>query len=100
MRQFSKDERAPCEAPELVRIRERNSTPDADVFRRILLKQVADDPAESAKKDPKDHMPRCTQFSMKLRNTSAKRDCHQRHGPQLANGENGHEGQRIHSADI
>ena len=47
--QFAEDQRTPGQAPKLIGIGKRNAAADADVFCRVLLEQVADDPAESAK---------------------------------------------------
>src|ERR1700733_1292057 len=54
---FAKHQRAPRQAPKLIRIGKRNAAPDAEVFRRILLEQIADYPAESAEERPEKHWP-------------------------------------------
>ncbi len=58
MRQFAKHQRAPRQSPELIRIRQRNAAPDAQILRRVLLKNVADHPHKSAQKKPEQHGPR------------------------------------------
>src|SRR2546427_245983 len=47
-RQLSKHQRSPREAPELIRIRERNTAADPEILRRVLLEQVSQNPAEAA----------------------------------------------------
>jgi hypothetical protein len=67
---FAEDQRAPRQSPKLVGIGKRNSAPDADVFCRVLLEQVADDPAEAAKKRPEQHGPGSMQLSDQIADTA------------------------------
>ena len=60
---LAKHQGAPRQSPKLIRVRERNATPDANVLRRVLLEQVADHPAESSDKRPEQHRPRAIQLS-------------------------------------
>ncbi len=47
-----KDQNAPQESPELIGVRERNAPADADIFRGVLLKEIADDPDEASEHQP------------------------------------------------
>ncbi len=50
--QFMKDEDAPQQSPELVGVRERNASADADIFCGVLLEQISEDPDEAAQHQP------------------------------------------------
>src|SRR5882757_966744 len=52
--QFTEDEHAPEQAPELIGIRKGNAAAYADVFGGVLLEEIADDPDESAEHEPED----------------------------------------------
>ncbi len=54
--QLAEDESAPRESPELVGIGERNAAADAEILGCVLLKDVADDPDESAEEEPEEHV--------------------------------------------
>ena len=55
---FAEDQCAPCESPHLVGVGERDAASDAEVLGCELLKEVADDPDESAKKEPEEQRSR------------------------------------------
>ena len=56
VRQFAEHQRAPRQSPELIGVGERNAAADAEVLGRELLKDVADDPHESAQEQPEQHV--------------------------------------------
>jgi hypothetical protein len=52
VRQLPENKRAPCQAPNLIGVGERYASANAQVLRCELLKQVANDPDESAQEKP------------------------------------------------
>ena len=60
--ELTEDKRAPCKSPELVRVAKRNPASYPDVLGRELLEQVADNPDESAEKQPEEHASRILQL--------------------------------------
>ena len=52
--QFSEDQNAPEQAPQLIGVGERNAAADADVFCGVLLEEIANDPDETAEHEPEE----------------------------------------------
>jgi len=53
--ELAKDRHSPCEPPELIRIRERNTSTDAQVFRGELLEEIAYGPDKPAQELPEEN---------------------------------------------
>src|SRR5260370_33477664 len=97
--QFTEYENAPEKSPELICVGERNAAADADIFRGVLLKEIADDPDESAEHKPEENVARALQFAQKRRHAEIA-DGERGHHPQFAKGEKGNERKRIHAGEI
>jgi len=54
--QFTEDKSAPCQSPKLVGVGQRNGSADAQVLGGELLKEIADDPGETAEKEPEEQV--------------------------------------------
>src|SRR5208337_1087087 len=97
--QFSEYQGAPRQAPELVRVRQRDPSPDANVLCRVLLEEVSQDPAESSQEEPKQGPTRLGKFLEERRKATAKNQRQRRHREQFTDRKNRHEGKRVHAAD-
>jgi hypothetical protein len=88
--QFSEDEDAPHQAPELIGIGERNSAADADVLGRVLLEQVANHPNESAQHKPEERGARSREvMPQSCRSAVTQRE--RKHRDQFTDREKGYE---------
>ena len=83
MRQFSKNERTPRKAPQLVRVRQRNAAPNAQILGRILLKDVADHPDKAAQKKPEQHGPRLRRGNDRDRRCAIERERQRKDGAEF-----------------
>src|SRR5215472_6807567 len=97
--QFAKNENAPEQSPELIGIGERDAAADADVFCGVLLKEIADDPDESAEDEPEDDAARAVEF-LPERSPAGVADGERGHHAEFAEGEKSDEGERVHSGEI
>src|SRR5271165_1445781 len=89
--EFAEDKRTPGESPELVGVGEWNTAADANVFGRVLLKEVADDPAESTEKEPEDKVARGEELPGDRMEAACESDGKGKHRAQLTHGEDRHE---------
>src|SRR5882757_3034185 len=97
--QFTENEHAPEQAPELIGIRKGNAAAYADVFGGVLLEEIADDPDESAEHEPEDDAARGRELREKsLRTKCAERE--RRHHAEFADGEERDEAKRVHTREI
>src|ERR1700733_11118335 len=98
--QLAEDQRAPREAPELIGIRERDAASDAEIVCGELLEEVADHPDKASKKEPEEDAAEGGKVKGS-RVHAAIQPPHQREdGAELAKGECGDEGERVHAADV
>jgi len=96
---LTKDEHAPEKSPELIGIGKWNAAADADVFCRVLLEEVPDDPNESTKHEPKDDTARGVELVEKLlcaEHAKGKRG----HHAEFTDGEESDEAKRVHAREI
>src|SRR5262249_38804040 len=55
--QLPENQDSPQQSPKLVRIRQGNAAADPDILRRVLLKQVSNNPDKSTQHQPEQHIP-------------------------------------------
>src|SRR5262249_8421788 len=87
------------QSPKLVRVGKWNTSADADIFRRVLLKQISDDPHKAAKHQPEQSCPHAHEFMPKWRRAFVC-DSERRHRGKLSNGKKSNERKRIHPRQI
>ena len=100
MGQFAEDQRAPRESPHLVGVGERNAAADAEILGGELLKEIADDPHESAKEKPEEQVASLAGVEDRGLGSSVECEDQRDHGSQFADGEHSDERERIHPADV
>src|SRR5439155_6434384 len=61
--QLTKNQNAPQQTPQLIRIGERNAPADAYILSRVLLKDITDHPNKAAQHQPKKNVARARQFA-------------------------------------
>ena len=98
--QFSEDENAPEQSPQLIGVGEGNAAADADVFCCVLLEEIADDPDEAAEHEPEEDRLGEGEFLRESGGAATVGDGESEHHTEFADGEESDEGERVHSGEI
>src|ERR1700686_3826263 len=98
--QLAKYEDSPQQSPQLIRVREGNSSRDPRVLDGVLLKQISDDPEKTAGQEPEKNVTSTRQLRPQRTHAAGIRECERRHHSHLSNGEERDEGERALPGEI
>src|SRR5690349_9313306 len=97
---FAKGHSSPQQAPELIGVGDGNAAADADIFDRVLLEDVANDPHKAGGQQPEEHVFSAGNLPVQAAWTAHIGECKRRHHAQFADGEERNEGKGIHAREI
>src|SRR6202022_2592983 len=98
--QLTENENPPQQSPQLVRVREWNPACNPRVLDGILLKQISDDPHETARQEPEENVTRTRQLRPERTGAPGISESEHRHHSQLTDGEEGDEREGAHPGEI